>query len=446
MTEAAPASRAHWHRRVWALTWPVVLANVTTPLVGAVDTAVMGRLPDPAFIGAVAVGAAIFNSVYWMFGFLRMGTTGLAAQSFGARDAEEMVAVAVRGVGVAVCLGVLLILLRQPLIAFMLWIFPASDQVESMAASYVTIRILGAPALFTHFVVMGVLFGLQRMGSALMVSILLNVSNVILDVVFVLVLGWGVEGVAAGTAISEWLAAVAGLLLVAQRLRRHGGRRPRPATLLRRDRLVALMGVSANLIVRTFFVQLPFFAFTVLAAGFGDRVLAANAVLMQLFFIMAYGLDALAHTAEALAGHAFGARNRNELRTAVGYTLFWSILVALGVSVVYALTGGWLVDLLTTLPEVRQTARDYLPWLTLAPLVAVGAFHLDGVFIGTTRTVELRNSMFAAFLCYAAALWLTLDRLENHGLWLSMMVFMAARTALLGALYPRLERLAAPHG
>jgi MATE family multidrug resistance protein len=443
MTEAVVNSRSHWHRRVWSLTWPVVLANVTTPLVGAVDTAVMGRLPDAAFIGAVAVGATIFNSVYWMFGFLRMGTTGLTAQAYGARDAEELTAVAVRGIGVALCLGVLLILVRQPLITFVLWIFSASDQVETLAASYASLRMLGAPALLTHFVVLGTLFGLQRMGSALLVTILLNLSNVTLDVVFVMVLGWGVEGVALGTAISEWLAAAAGVVLIAQRLRQNGGRRPRLPVLLRRERLLALTSVSVNLVIRTFFVQLPFFAFTVLAARFGDLILAANAVLMQLFFVMAYGLDALAHTAETLAGHAFGARDRATLRAAAGYTLLWSVLIALAVSVAYALAGGWLIDVLTTLPEVRQTARVYLPWMVLAPLTAVGAFHLDGIFIGTTRIVELRNSMFAALLCYLAALWLALDPLGNHGLWLAMMVFMVARTAMLAALYPRLERLAA---
>jgi multidrug resistance protein, MATE family len=441
MTEAAATARGGWHRRVWSLTWPVVLANVTTPLVGAVDTAVMGRLPDPAFIGAVAVGATVFNAVYWMFGFLRMGTTGLTAQAFGGRDTEELTAIAVRAIGIAVLLGLTLIIVSSPLTTFVLWIFSASEQVETLAASYVVLRMLGAPALLTTFVVLGALFGLQRMGTALLVSILLNVSNVILDLVFVVGLGWGVEGVAVGTAISEWLAAGAGLLLLTRQLRRHGGRLPRRDRLLQRDRLLALTGVSVNLIVRTFFVQLPFFAFTVLAAGFGDRILAANAVLMQLFFFMAYGLDALAHTAESLAGHAFGARDRATLRSAVGYTLFWSVLIALAVSVVYALTGGWLVDLMTTIPEVRATARDYLPWVALAPLAAVGAFHLDGVFIGTTRIVELRNSMFGAFLCYALALWLTLDRLGNDGLWLAMMVFMVARTVLLGALYPRLERM-----
>tara|TARA_Y100001933_G_scaffold225273_1_gene238463 strand:+ start:1153 stop:2487 length:1335 start_codon:yes stop_codon:yes gene_type:complete len=443
MTDAVPAE-GHWNRRVWSLTWPVVLANVTTPLVGAVDTAVMGRQPDAAFIGAVAIGATVFNALYWMVGFLRMGTTGLVAQAYGARQVQEMAAVTARAVAVALVLGTLLLaLLAGPLASLLLGLFQASDHTGSLAATYLTLRVWGAPALLTHFVVLGTLFGLQRMGDALLVSVLLNVTNVILDLAFVIGLGWGVEGVAAGTVISEWLAAVVGAALVVRALRQRGARRPSRHELLRRDRLTALFGVSANLIVRSLFVQLPFFAFTVLGAGLGDRILAANAVLIQLFFLMSYGLDALAHTAETLTGHAFGARDRATLRRAAGYTLGWSVVVAAAVSVGFALAGGLLIDLMTTLPAVRDTARDYLPWLVAAPLAAVGAFHLDGVFIGTTRTVELRNSMFGAFLCYLAALWLTLDRLGNHGVWFAMTVFMVARTVLLGLRYPALERRAA---
>lgn len=434
-----PQASVRWHRRVWSLTWPMVLANLTIPLVGAVDTAVMGRLPDPAYIGAVAVGATVFNALYWIFGFLRMGTTGLAAQAHGAGHPVEVTAIAARAIGVALLLGVMLIAAGQPLATLGLWIFPASDDVEALAASYLTLRIWGAPALLTHLAVLGTLFGLQRMGAALLVTVLLNVSNVVLDLVFVLVFGWGVEGVAAGTAISEWLAATTGVAILARILT---GVRPSLAEMVDHQRLVALFGVSTNLILRSFCVQLPFFTFTVLGAGLGDRTLAANAVLMQLFFFMSFGLDALAHTAETLTGHAFGARDRASLRAAAGHTLGWSLLVAFGVSALYAAAGGTLIDVLTTLPEVRADARAYLPWMVLAPLVAVGAFHLDGVFIGTTRTVELRNSMFVAVVCFAVTVWLTLDRLGNHGLWLAMTVFMVARTGLLAARYPGLERRA----
>lgn len=439
-------SRREWNRRVWSLAWPVVLANVTVPMVGLVDTAVMGRLPDPAYIGAVAVGAAVFNAVYWLFGFLRMGTTGLSAQAFGAGDAGALAAIAARAVGIAALLGIAMVAFQVPLLKGLLWFFPASDQVESLAADYYGIRVWGAPALLCHFVVMGMLFGLQRMGTALVVSVLLNVCNVILDLTFVIGFGWGVEGVAAATLISEWLAAAVGVTLLVRLLRGLGARRPDRAALLDRQRLGALFQVSANLIIRTLFVQLPFLTVTAIGAGLGDVVLAANAVLMQLFFVMAYGLDALAHTAESLAGHAFGAGDRQRLRTATAYTLLWSVAIAAALCIVFALGGGLFIDALTQQPEVRAAARDYLPWVVVAPLAAVGAFHLDGVYIGTTRTAELRNCMFLALLVFVATLWLTLDAFGNHGLWLSMTAFMVARTALLGALYPRLERLAVQRG
>ncbi len=443
MSEALPRSPADWHRRVWSLAWPVVLANLTIPLVGAVDTAVMGRLPDPAYIGAVAVGAAVFNALYWIVGFLRMGTTGLAAQAFGARDFDELLAVVLRAAGMALAVGAALVTLQVPLLSLALWLFSASDQVERLAGDYFRLRIWGAPALLTHLVVLGALFGLQRMREALLVSVLLNLCNATLSWTFVMILGFGVKGVAAATLISEWLAAGAGAVLLTRVLLGSGARLPGRAALLHGERLAALFGMSANLIVRSFFVQLPFFVFTLLAAGFGDRILAANAVLMQLFFFMAYGLDSLAHTAESLAGHAFGAGDRARLRAATGYTLLWSVLVALAIAVLYAAVGPLLIGLLTDLPEVRQTAQAYLPWLVAAPLAAVGAFHLDGIFIGTTRTVELRNSMFLALICYLLALWLALEPLGNHGLWLAMTVFMVARTALLAARYPQVERLAA---
>lgn len=439
-----PETPRQWHSRVWSLSWPIFVANITTPLVGAVDTAVMGRMPDPAFIGAVAVGATVFNILYWIFGFLRMGTTGLMAQAFGARDGAELSSTPLRAICMALVLGIAMLMLQWPMKTLVLWIMPASEQVEELALIYFSIRIWGAPALLVHFVVLGTLFGLQQMRWALAVSVLLNLCNVSLDLLFVVGFGWGVEGVAAATVISEWLAAITGLALMTRALRDAGALKPSRARLFRPDRLMALFHVSANLIIRSFFVQLPFFTFTVLSAGFGDRVLAANAVLMQLFFIMSYGLDSLAHSAESLTGHAFGARDRPQLRAAARYTLLWSLAVALATAVAYALLGGVLIDTLTTLPEVQETARVYLPWVAVIPLAAVVAFHLDGVFIGTTRTAELRNSMFLAAVFFAASLWASLDPLGNHGLWMSMMLFMVVRSLLLAWQYPRLERMAGP--
>ncbi len=434
-----PDSAAHWHRRVWSLSWPVMAANVTVPMVGLVDTAVMGRMPDAAFVGAVAVGAAIFNAIYWIFGFLRMGTTGLASQALGARDPAELTAVAIRSTVVAVVIGGLTVALQGPLMALLFRLFHASSEVESLASTYFLIRIWGAPALMLHMVVLGVLFGLQKMRSALALSILLNVTNIVLDLVLVMGLHWGVQGVATATLISEWLAAVVGLLLIYRIL---GGRRaPLDSARLRdRAKLVALVGMSGNLVVRSFFVQLPFFVFTLIGATLGDLVLAANAIVMQIFMTMGFALDGPAQTAETLCGYAFGARDRRSFRAATRYTLIWSAGMALMLSLVIAVAGNTFIAWLTVLPELRQSAGSLLPWAVAGPLVAVWAFLLDGVYIGTTQTATLRNCMFAAALLYLLTIWLCIDSLGNLALWIAMMVFMASRGVLLGALYLRLER------
>ena len=443
MSVTVPNTPVEWHLKVWSLSWPMILANLTLPLVGAVDTAVMGRLPDAAYVGAVALGSTIMNAIYWMYGFLRMSTTGLTAQALGARQIDELAAIAIRAFAVALVLGGLLIVLQKPLGAFLFWLFEASQAVESQAAGYFYIRIWGTPAVLLYIVGLGALFGLQRMGAALIVGILFSGTNIVLDLWFVLGLGWGVEGVAIGTVISEWLAAALSMAATMHALKRSGWRGARPPNLWNRRRLAGLTNVSANLIVRTFFVQLPFFMLTALSAYLGDLVLAANAVLMQFFHIMAYGLDGFAHTAETLAGHAFGANDPRRLRRAGAYCSMWAGLIALMVSLAYMIWGTDIIALLTLLPEVRAVAADYLPWVAALPLVGVWAFMLDGIFIGTTRTRELRNSMFVAASVYLAVVWLSLEPMQNHGIWLSMTVFMAVRSVLLGSLYPRIERLAA---
>ena len=443
MSVTVPKSPGEWHSKVWSLSWPMILANLTLPLVGAVDTAVMGRQPDATYVGAVALGSTIFNAVYWMYGFLRMSSTGLTAQALGAGRIDDLAAIAIRAFSAAAALGVMLIFLQWPIREFMFWIFEASAPVETQAASYFDIRVWSMPAVLLYIVALGVLFGLQRMGAALLVSVVFNGTNVVLDLWFVLGLGWGVDGVAAGTVISEWLAAVLSLIVTFRALRQSGWRANRPPDLWNRARLKDLTNVSTNLIVRTFFVQLPFFMLMALSANLGDLVLAANAVLMQFFHIMAYGLDGFAHTAETLTGHAFGANDPRRLRRASAYCAVWAGLIAGILSLAYLFWGTDIVAMLTLLPEVRTVAAEYLPWIAVAPIVAVWAFMLDGVFIGTTRTRELRNSMFVAAVVYLLAVWIFLEPMQNHGIWLSMTVFMATRTVLLGALYPRIERLAA---
>ncbi|MEM9622075.1 MAG: MATE family efflux transporter [Pseudomonadota bacterium] len=456
-TPSLPRTSAEWHRRVWHLTWPVILANITIPLVGVADVAVMGRLPDPIYIGAVAMGAAMFSAVYWMFGFLRMGTTGLAAQAWGGGDKTEVQAIFVRAITMATLLGALIILLQWPLKLMLFELFDASPAIESLADRYYTIRIYGAPGLLIHLVQLGTLFGLQRMRDTLWLSIGMNVTNLVLDVVLVLGLGMGVEGVALGTTISEWGAAGFGFWLVFRALAQlpstvaptqgnartefqHTVRIATSPGIWQSAKIRALFDVSANLILRTFFVQLPFFAGTVLATGLGDITLAVHGILMQLFFVMTYSLDGFAHTAETLCGFTYGARQPDQLRQSATYCAIWGGILALATGALYALAGADFVALLSVSTQVQGAAAAYLPWVALAPLVCVWAFLLDGIFIGTTHIREMRNAMLAAAVGWGILLWLTYASLGYHAVWLSMIVFMLLRGILLGAYYPRIER------
>ncbi len=437
------------HGRIWSLTWPVIFANITTPLVGVADVWVMGRLPDPAYIGAVAVGAAIFTALYWLFIFLRMGTTGLVSQAYGEHGqnrsaaADVIVAIMARAGLIAVVLGGLLLALQWPLALGMFSLFQASAEVESLAAAYFSLRIYGVPGFLIHLVNLGVLFGLQEMRATMYLNLALSVSNLVLDVFFVLGLGLGVEGVALGTLVAEWGAALLGLYLVYRALTRLGWRRTRPANVADRQALRRFFDVSGNLIVRTFFVNLPFFVNSLVAAGMGDVLLAVNAVLMQLFFIAIYGIDGFAHTAETLTGYAYGAGRVAELRRATVLSMFWGFVVAGVMAAIYAVFGQLFVDALSTAASVREASGDYLIWVVLIPFACVGAFLFDGVFIGTTRIREMRNAMALSAAVWGIVLYVCLPIWQYHAIWIAMIAFMATRSLLLWGYYGRVEAGAA---
>ncbi|MEM1231994.1 MAG: MATE family efflux transporter, partial [Pseudomonadota bacterium] len=432
MNRSAAHSDAPSHRRVLDLTWPVLLANLTIPMVGTVDTAVMGRLPDPAYIGAVAVGATIFSALYWLFGFLRMGTTGLIAQAFGSGAATELGPIAQRALATALAIAAVLLLAMVPIEALSLALMSSSEGVRALAEGYFSIRIWGAPAALAYLAGLGVLFGLQQMRATLYLSLGFNLTNLLLDLFFVLGLGWDVRGVAAGTVISETLAATAAWWLVARALRAEGASlAPQPGTWAR-SKLGALLSLNGDLIIRSFFVQAPFFSYTAIGARLGDLTLAANAILMQFFFVMIYAMDAFAHTAETLCGAAYGAGNRPALIAAATRSSQWAFAIAALSAVLLGLAQDPLIALLTSNADVAAEAARFLPWLLLLPLVAVGAFQLDGIFIGMTLALTMRNAMAVSFALYALCLWLALDVLGNHGLWLALVVFMGARGVLLG--------------
>ena len=436
---ALPTTPKDWNRRVWRLAGPIIVSNMSVPLVGAVDTAVVGHLPDPAYIGAVALGAVIFNFIFWGFGFLRMGTTGFIAQAYGAGDANEVRSTLARGLLLAAVLGMAVVLLQAPVGALAFWVLEGNQELESLAASYYGVRVWSAPATLANYALLGYLIGVQNTRAALVLQLVLNITNVILDVFFVLVMGWGVVGVALASIISEFTALTIGLWVVHANLRRIGGQWIWNH-ILYGPRLRALLHVNANIFMRTLSLIAAFFYFTARGTRLGEVTLAANAVLLHLHYFMSYGLDGFAHAAEALAGGAYGAGDRAAYRAAVRATTLWALIVAGIYTVLYATLGQQIIGIITGIDTVRAAASDYLPWVLLSPIISVWSFQFDGIYIGATRTVEMRNSMLLSLLIYVAASWVLIPLWHNHGLWLSFMIFMAMRAITLGLWFPRIER------
>ena len=435
--KAVAGGSGQWNGRVWALAGPIIISNISTPLLGAVDTAVVGHLPDPAYIGGVAVGAVIFNFLYWGFGFLRMGTTGFTAQALGAGDHQELRATLARAMLLALVLGCALLVLQMPIGWLALALFEASDRVETLAGAYYDIRIWSAPAALANYVMLGWLLGNGRTGAVMLLQIALNGINIVLDLVFVLEFGWGVEGVALASVLAEYAALLFGLAIVARILRSLAGGWNR-ARLLDRARLVALLHVNLNILIRTLCLLAAFAYFTAQSAKMGEVLLAANTILLQLQYLMGYALDDFAHAAEILAGQALGARSRRAFRLAVRISTAWAFATAALAGGIYLLLGKTIIGLFSDIDSVLETARIYLPWLIVSPIVSVWSFQLDGIFIGMTRTAEMRNAMILSLAIYLAACWLLIAGFGNHGLWLAFTIFMMARAATLGCYFPRL--------
>nr|WP_254367935.1 MATE family efflux transporter [Paracoccus sp. Z118] len=426
------------HRRVLAIALPIVLANVTIPILGMVDTGVVGQLGEAAPIGAVGIGAVILTSLYWIFGFLRMGTSGLVAQAHGARDHAESGAHLLRALVIGLGAGVALILLQAPLFALAFRLAPASAEVEAMARQYLSIRIWGAPATIGMYALTGWLIAVERTRAILAVQMLINLVNIGLDLWFVLGLGLGVPGVAWATLAAEWSGFALALWLAREAIRdglAAGG-------LWAKDRVSRLVRVNGDIMIRSVLIQGSMTAFLFLGAGQGDVPLAANQVLLQFLQFTGNALDGLAFAAEALVGQAVGARRPASVRRASGLTTRWAAGFALLLALAFALGGGAIIDLLTTSPEVRQVARIYLPWMALMPVVGVASWMLDGIFIGATLTREMRNVMILSVGIYVAALAILVPGFGNHGLWAALMILNGVRAVGMARLYLRAEAAA----
>nr|WP_216600138.1 MULTISPECIES: MATE family efflux transporter [unclassified Ruegeria] len=425
------------HRRVLKIAVPIVLSNATVPILGAVDTGVVGQMGEAAPIGAVGIGAVILSTVYWIFGFLRMGTTGMAAQARGAGDTVETRALLMRGLILGGAAGLFFILAQVAVFAGAFALSPASPEVEALTRSYLEIRIWGAPATIALYAVTGWLIAVERTRGVFILQVWMNGLNIGLDLWFVLGLGWGVEGVAIATLIAEWTGLALGLWLCrdgfADGIWRDWAR------VFDAARLRRMLQVNGDIMLRSVLLTGSFTTFLFVGSDLGDVNLAANQVLLQFLEITAFALDGFAFSAEALVGGAVGARDRYQVRRASVMASQWGVGGALLLAAVFFVAGPALIDLMSTSPQVREAGREYLFWAAIAPVIGVASWMFDGIYIGATWTRAMRNAMIQSVAIYVVALFMLVPVFGNHGLWAALMVLNIARGVTMGWRYPKLE-------
>lgn len=422
------------HHSVIAIAWPTTLAYLSTPLLGLIDTGVVGRLGDPALLGGLAVGAILFDIIFTTFNFLRSSTTGLVAQALGAGRHEEQRTVLIRSLILSVLMGMVVLLLAPLVSTLGLWAMDVPPAVEEATLVYFTIRVLAAPLTLINYSVLGWMLGLGHARLGLALQFVLNGCNIGLSILLGLVWGWGIEGVAWATVIAEGVAACVGLSIAWWKLSGLGT--VVWPTVFERTALVRLLGVNRDIMIRSFCLLFAFAFFTSQGAGFGEVTLAANAVLMNFFLIAGYFLDGFATAAEQLAGKAVGARHRPAFNATVRLTLIWGYALAVLASLIFWVAGPVVIDILTTNEAVQQAAREYLIWAALTALIGVMAFQMDGVFIGATWSADMRNMMLLSLLAFFATWWVAVPIWQNHGLWLALEIFLGIRGISLYARLP----------
>lgn len=423
--------------RVFAIAGPAMLANLTTPLLGIVSTAAIGRLGDAHLLGGVALASVAFDCIFWLFGFLRMATVAFTAQALGADDRIEIRAILLRALLLGLAIGLVLLLLQKPLAAVTFAIMGGSETVTAAARDYFFVRLWSAPLMLANYAILGWLVGQARTGRALALQVGINIINMALTAWLVLGAGLGVKGAALAAALAETTGFLAGLAIVWQLLgRRIGVSR---AQLFARARLLQLFSVNRDIMIRTAALIAAFLFFTAQGARAGDLTLAANAVLGNFVMIGSFFLDGLATAAEQVCGQALGAGSRVQFKRAAKLTLGWSTAFGLTTTVLFMLFGTQLIAAITTSTDVRDIAGQYMLLAALAPACGVFAYCYDGIFIGSSWVRDMRNLMLIALATYLAA-WLLLMPLGNTGLWLAFLIFLAARGTLQALRYPALER------
>ena len=410
----------------------MILSNITVPLIGLVDTAVIGHLSHAYFLGGSTIGAMVISATVWLFGFLRMSTTGLSAQSFGRNDLSSNIVVLLRGLSIAFIIGLALILLQSPFIYWSLTLAGGSEEVQFYASQYAHIRIWGVPAAMANLVILGWLIGNQQSKTVLWLVIITNLINVVLDILFVFVFDWQVQGIALASLIAEYSAMFIGLMFIFKRYKTTLTKlfldlKALSTTLFSGKTFAHYFQLNRDILIRTLCLQVCFLFITFMGARLGDNVVAANAILMNFLLLISFGLDGIANATEAMVGKAHGEKNTKKVTDIVHIALFWNIIFALFYSLLFALAGERLLGLITNIDDILHFAQDYLIWMVLLPIVSCWCFLYDGVYIGLLQAKAMRNSMIiATFGCFFP-MWLLLQNFDNHGLWAAFSLFMLAR-------------------
>jgi len=425
------------YKAIFAIAVPMILSAISIPLLGIVDTAILGHLQSPLYLAAINIGATVFNVLFWGFSFLKMSTTGLIAQSVGQNNQQQAQQQLIQALFIAALIASVLLLFQKWIGDIAIDLVSSGGQAADMALQYFQVRIYSAPATLFIYVFFGYFLAHQQAGKVLMIMLVNQVGNMLLDYIFVMHWHWGMAGVAYGSLISEYAAVVLAFYFLAQNGVKWLGLSQLKACLVPSPQMKEFFGLNRDIFIRTLNLMAVFALMTKGSALLGELSLAANAVLLNFFYLMSYGLDGFAHAVETLCGQAYGALDVSALKQIIKKVFRVSFVISLVFSLLYIVAGQEIVNLLTSILEVQTYASHYIIWLVIIPVVAMPSFVYDGLFIATTEAKIMRNSMvMASFFCYIP-LWYLLRGMGNHGLWLAFLGFFVVRTTAIHIYYKK---------
>ena len=413
-------------RQILLIALPSIISNITVPLLGMIDVAIVGHMGSAVYIGAVAVGSMIFNLVYWLFGFLRMGASGLTAQAFGRRDLSEATMLLSRSLTIALGIAFLLIILQIPLKGLMFWLIGPTADVTPFASTYFNIVIWGAPASLSLFAVSGWCIGMQNTRIPMTVSIMQNIVNILISLLFVYGLKMKIEGVALGTVIAQYIGFLMAIGLIQRSYKRLRSYWKLKGTFVRQS-MMQFFSINRDIFLRTLCLVAVNLYFTSAGARYGAVILSVNTVLIQLYLLFSYFMDGFAYAGEALGGRYYGAYNYGQMRQLLHRLFGWAIMMTVVFTLLYILGGMRIIRILTDEPDVIETASDYIPWAWFIPAAGAAAFIWDGLFIGFTATRGMLVSSVIAALVFFCTYFLTVKQMGNHGLWLAQVLYLSTR-------------------